>query len=65
MARYGPTLQEARERTERGIIDDTITTIRPSAEEREVRRAEAKAYLAQRPAEKARAEPLPPAEQPA
>ena len=45
--RRRPTLRDAMARTERGIIDDTVVTIRPSPEERAARRAEAEAFLAE------------------
>jgi hypothetical protein len=41
------TLTAGMARTRRGIIDDTVVTVRPSPEEIEARRAEAEAFLAQ------------------
>jgi hypothetical protein len=41
------TLAEGMVRTRRGIIDDTVVTVRPSPEELEAQRAEAEAFLAQ------------------
>ena len=41
------TLADGMERTQQGIIDDTVVTIRSSAEQLEARRAEAEDFLAQ------------------
>ncbi len=48
------TLADGMARTRRGIIDDTIITVRPSPEELEALRTEAEAFLA-----KQRATPRP------